>query len=780
MNYSLILLIALFELCYCFGSSDKNNCDDDNNASSWLERLQDPQYDCQSVLEEDSALFERPEVFSVVDCQEAGARWNYNYQTDAGKKSGKVFKGFSSITFSDDSHNNNKFRHGLKIGKCIKTFRPDVRLIKGVIKDDKLLGNVAVEFSDKTFASVHVKENRLSGILRHFSAKGELLNVTVASNGQLLWHRDHFGSFRFNYLRGSTRRLLVTDNFITAVDCEQHDSVHLVDCSEMAKLHAEDTTSSDCASAVSNLDFKKVSNEVFKFNAKTREKVPQHVQDNNLHCPEDTEWNGQEIRGSIVRWKRSILDNSDLLWHLNSSSEPLDLSNPRIQIVLDQWVGRQPGERVQVKIFGTDRLLLETLMENGKIEAQVPDKVARLPDWKAPVRVSLIRTKLAAKNTGFVTVEDAGPATEEAVFNATGRLHRGSFEGPVVMQGIVSNDPASCSQFVGPGLGFFGHFKSSRPHGVCWRELLGGGWIYGHVNDEGLFTGDDIAYIYPDIRTAIVGKFERGLLVKGQAAEVVGERCNELGVKVLKFSRSEGPFYHYSPATEETFGDEPLVGDPLDNRYIDVKVSEKYPLAGEGAFARHEVPPRTIYSLYGGKIYSEESYGEFKTQAMNEFRQRRLKIHQVTEFWKYKHRTPACDRIVYIPPEFESMAKFRGTIGHKVNHSFKPNSFYVQIDSPRFGVIVAVMSSRTISPGEEFFSHYGYQYDFSPAWYKEAFLQFMTDHPEEKVSIQTTGLGRTKEELEAVLENYLKLDLKNFVELDSSETTNGSTEFEES
>ena len=27
------------------------------------------------------------------------------------------------------------------------------------------------------------------------------------------------------------------------------------------------------------------------------------------------------------------------------------------------------------------------------------------------------------------------------------------------------------------------------------------------------FPGDNIAYIYPDLKTAIVGKFERGLLV---------------------------------------------------------------------------------------------------------------------------------------------------------------------------------------------------------------------------------------------------------------------------
>jgi hypothetical protein len=60
----------------------------------------------------------------------------------------------------------------------------------------------------------------------------------------------------------------------------------------------------------------------------------------------------------------------------------------------------------------------------------------------------------------------------------------------VVVQGIVSNDPKSyCSHLVAPGIGFVGHFKSGKPFGICWRELIGGGWIYGEVDQNGHFTG---------------------------------------------------------------------------------------------------------------------------------------------------------------------------------------------------------------------------------------------------------------------------------------------------
>ena len=36
-----------------------------------------------------------------------------------------------------------------------------------------------------------------------------------------------------------------------------------------------------------------------------------------------------------------------------------------------------------------------------------------------------------------------------------------------------------------------------------------------------------------------------------------------------------------------------------------------------------------------------------------------------------------------IPPEFEPTAKFQGTLGHKVNHKFKPTTKYIPFESAR-------------------------------------------------------------------------------------------------
>ncbi len=48
---------------------------------------------------------------------------------------------------------------------------------------------------------------------------------------------------------------------------------------------------------------------------------------------------------------------------------------------------------LQATIISSGRKLLDVLMINGKIEANVPVEVAKLPDWKAPVRVALLKGK---------------------------------------------------------------------------------------------------------------------------------------------------------------------------------------------------------------------------------------------------------------------------------------------------------------------------------------------------------------------------------------------------
>ena len=50
--------------------------------------------------------------------------------------------------------------------------------------------------------------------------------------------------------------------------------------------------------------------------------------------------------------------------------------------------------------------------------------------------------------------------------------------------------------------------------------------MYGNVDSDGEFSGNDVAYIFPDLSTVISGKFEKGVLVEGRARKVKGFRYN--------------------------------------------------------------------------------------------------------------------------------------------------------------------------------------------------------------------------------------------------------------
>lgn len=50
--------------------------------------------------------------------------------------------------------------------------------------------------------------------------------------------------------------------------------------------------------------------------------------------------------------------------------------------------------------------------------------------------------------------------------------------------------------------------------------------MFGEVNEDGEMTGDSVAYIYPDRRTALYGSFVDGELIEARLATVI---CNESG-----------------------------------------------------------------------------------------------------------------------------------------------------------------------------------------------------------------------------------------------------------
>ena len=177
-----------------------------------------------------------------------------------------------------------------------------------------------------------------------------------------------------------------------------------------------------------------------------------------------------------------------------------------------------------------------------------------------------------------------------------------------------------------------------------------------------------------------------------------------------------------------------LTGDPLDNRYVYLDRSAQFPLAGEGLFAREDIPPDTVFVLYGGHILTDAEMKDFLKEEQEANRRANISGTDpaATAKWKYRHNINICNLRIDIPPEYGTSDTFRSTLGHKINHKFDPTTVFASIDSARFGMVNAVRTKPdvTVLRGEELSVNYGYSIKIALPWFNEQFAQFRKEQPQ--------------------------------------------------
>ena len=93
------------------------------------------------------------------------------------------------------------------------------------------------------------------------------------------------------------------------------------------------------------------------------------------------------------------------------------------------------------------------------------------------------------------------------------------------------------------------------------------------MNRLGRFTGHNITFIYPDLKSGIRGIFINGYLVVGQEIEIMGERCSN-GMKELRIETVEARkeiLWKRENLNATYIGKHPTVRDPLERRNIAIK-----------------------------------------------------------------------------------------------------------------------------------------------------------------------------------------------------------------
>lgn len=253
-------------------------------------------------------------------------------------------------------------------------------------------------------------------------------------------------------------------------------------------------------------------------------------------------------------------------------------------------------------------------------------------------------------------------------------------------------------------LEFFGCFVRGIGHGLCWKGLAGGGFL---VSPSWDFSTNNTIYLYPDCRTVLVGNFYKGQMVQARLAQVVGSSgfCSYFcGSLQPELSEPKGQIYSYDPSTSTRLSSQCLLPDPYEQEFVCVRRSH-IPRAGEGLFAKCDIEMGTVLCFYNG-IRLEAGSEDDTGHGLDEYR---IVLDATTD--------------LSIPAGMTSLKEYAGSLGHKVCHSFTPNTEFDTFYHPRFGNVRCLASIRNISKGEEITVNYRYSLPVSPNWYKVAWAK---------------------------------------------------------
>ena len=236
-----------------------------------------------------------------------------------------------------------------------------------------------------------------------------------------------------------------------------------------------------------------------------------------------------------------------------------------------------------------------------------------------------------------------------------------------------------------------------------WFEVVDsyGAFLLGTVSSDGEWTGDGIAYVYPDKRTALFGNFKGGVLFEAVEGTCEGQSIDMYSVQPGLDEVNQTMCL----STHDKICDHPLKPDPYEAHTAFVAKSS-IPDAGEGLFAKRPLHAGELVAYYNGVRLS----------------------HAIVDgrAWSENGNCISLDEevVIDVPEVFSNTSVYCATLGHKANHSFAPNSCYAPCYHPLYGDIKCIHTIKPVDADEEITVHYDYHHqsdnaadESAPDWY---------------------------------------------------------------
>lgn len=631
-----------------------------------------------------------------------------------------------------------------RVQVCFDLLANDIVEIIGTFKNGVLHGPGKLIKKDGSIRISHFKSGGFSGFIRDFDADGILKTIQykdIHFKGSA-WHLSSNQKYLVHKLQSGLYIPLKYDFNVIAIPLNETEQVYvgldLPHLNLMTNVHTISSLSisNTEASCVPELKWKENKKEDFDLRYFTYEKI-MHFGPNQQLCRanQTKEDVGVETRfNNFVDYMSSFLTEADkglsLLYHLEpetSSVEPEkvkqpfmsnltlfgDPSNRLIKLNMSVWNG-------PICTWTADSLGLDdNLMLNGyatlTIETQYLNRSGShdFLNWGAS---QIAGTFVNGKLEGTTAIITWKGQILMAQFK-NGIMHGPAFlSGQVPILDMEARGFSFSSRGGGlsmlqphEGTGFIGRFKNGQIAGHFWVGMLKNGWLHGKADVNGLITGNDIAYIYPDGETSFRGRFEDKFMRKAFNVDVLEYGCDEHGLlMVTEFSPPlSDDIFTYDPCTNESFGGGlPLeIRDPYEVKTVKLDTSS-VPNSGEGVFLIRDVPAYRFACMYSLFLYRQPDQTKvyqdkctYNTSKSDDYR-RACK--------KYSLGISYYGGLIDIPPELD--VNPLPNLGPKVNHHFrKKNSAYSEIEHPRWGHIQSVTLLQDLKAGDELFTYYGYE-----------------------------------------------------------------------
>ena len=200
---------------------------------------------------------------------------------------------------------------------------------------------------------------------------------------------------------------------------------------------------------------------------------------------------------------------------------------------------------------------------------------------------------------------------------------------------------------------------------------------------------DGKVWLYPDMETVMVGQWDSGgLMLHGQWGQVVSVTCI-MGVMVLTTGVQPGAkTYKYDPPSEARIASHPLDMDPYEGKLIECRKSK---IQGQGIFAARGIIKGSVLSYFNGHRVPVDSVKKAMIESMGgeeDFENMREDDPRFKAYLERKSYIIALDpsHDIDIEPDVaNNLNQYRATLGHKVNHWYKPNSYFAWAVHPLFG-----------------------------------------------------------------------------------------------